>query len=82
VSAAPSAGPDNGPAVLLLHGWPYDIHSFVEVAPSSAAAGYRVIVPYMRGYGSTRFRSSETIRNGEQAAFVQAIVDVDELASA
>jgi pimeloyl-ACP methyl ester carboxylesterase len=54
-----------GPAVVLLHGWPYDIHSFVEVAPLLASAGYRVIVPYVRGYGPTRFLSSETIRNGQ-----------------
>ena len=50
-------GPANGPAVLLLHGWPYDIHSYVEVAPLLAARGYRVIVPYLRGYGTTRFLS-------------------------
>ena len=49
------AGPADGPAVILLHGWPYDIHSFVDVAPLLASAGYRVIVPYLRGYGSTRF---------------------------
>src|SRR5215472_7524260 len=49
------AGPSEGPAVLLLHGWPYDIHSFVEVAPILTSAGYRVIIPYARGYGSTRF---------------------------
>ena len=60
------AGPANGPAVILLHGWPYDIHSFVDVAPSLASAGYRVIVPYLRGYGTTRFLSSETFRNGQQ----------------
>src|SRR5580765_3764692 len=62
------AGPPNGSAVLLLHGWPYDIHSFVEVAPLLAAAGYRVIVPYLRGYGTTRFLSTETFRNAQQAA--------------
>lgn len=61
------AGPANGPAVLLLHGWPYDIHSFVEVAPLLAAAGYRVIVPHLRGHGSTRFLRKETFRNGQQA---------------
>jgi pimeloyl-ACP methyl ester carboxylesterase len=61
-------GPADGPAVLLLHGWPYDIHSYVDVAPVLAAAGHRVVVPYLRGYGSTRFRSDETMRNGEQAA--------------
>jgi pimeloyl-ACP methyl ester carboxylesterase len=62
------AGPSDGPAVILLHGWPYDIHSFVDVAPLLASAGYRVIVPYVRGYGTTRFLSSETFRNGQQAA--------------
>jgi pimeloyl-ACP methyl ester carboxylesterase len=62
------AGPANGPAVILLHGWPYDIHSFVDVAPSLASAGYRVIVPYVRGYGTTRFLSSETFRNGQPSA--------------
>jgi pimeloyl-ACP methyl ester carboxylesterase len=61
-------GPAGGPPVLLLHGWPYDIHSFVDVAPRLAQAGHRVIVPYLRGYGSTVFRSAETIRNGQQAA--------------
>jgi len=59
------AGPADGPAVLLLHGWPYDIYSFVDVAPLLASAGYRVIVPYLRGYGTTRFLSSETFRNGQ-----------------
>ncbi|MBN9658216.1 MAG: alpha/beta hydrolase [Acidobacteria bacterium] len=62
------AGPAKGPAVILLHGWPYDIHSFAEVSPRLAAAGYRVITPYLRGYGATRFLSSETPRNGQQAA--------------
>jgi pimeloyl-ACP methyl ester carboxylesterase len=62
------AGPADGPPVLLLHGWPYDIHSFADVAPLLAAAGYRVIVPYLRGYGSTRFLSGDTPRNGQQAA--------------
>jgi pimeloyl-ACP methyl ester carboxylesterase len=61
------AGPADGQAVILLHGWPYDIHSYVDVAPILAAAGYRVIVPYLRGYGTTRFLSSSTLRNGEQA---------------
>ena len=61
-------GPADGPAVILLHGWPYDIHSFVDVAPLLAAQGYRVIVPYLRGFGSTRFLSASTMRNGEQAA--------------
>ena len=62
------AGPADGPAVILLHGWPYDIHSFVDVAPLLASAGYRVIVPYLRGYGTTRFLSSETPRNGQPSA--------------
>ena len=59
------AGPTTGPAVILLHGWPYDIHSYVDVAPLLASAGYHVIVPYLRGYGTTRFLSSETFRNGQ-----------------
>src|SRR5690349_6699681 len=61
-------GPANGPPVLLLHGWPYDIYSFVDVAPLLASAGYRVIVPYLRGYGTTRFLSNDTFRNAQQAA--------------
>src|ERR1700685_530957 len=68
------AGPANGPAVLLLHGWPYDIYSFVDVAPLLASAGYRVIVPYLRGYGSTRFLSSETVRNGQQSVVALDII--------
>lgn len=60
-------GPSHGRAVILLHGWPYDIHSFVDVAPLVASAGYRVIVPYLRGYGATHFLSSETPRNGQQS---------------
>jgi len=59
------AGPADGGPVILLHGWPYDIHSFVDVAPLLASAGYRVIVPYLRGYGTTRFLSTETFRNGQ-----------------
>jgi pimeloyl-ACP methyl ester carboxylesterase len=62
------AGPPDGPAVVLLHGWPYDIHSFAEVTPLLAAGGCRVIVPYVRGHGTTRFLSDTTARNGEQAA--------------
>lgn len=62
------AGPANGPPVVLLHGWPYDIHSYEDVAPLLAAKGYRVIVPYLRGYGSTRFLSGDTFRNGQQSA--------------
>src|SRR3954463_15692886 len=63
------AGPTDGPAVVLLHGWPYDIHSYVDVVPLLTAAGNRVIVPHLRGFGTTRFLSDETVRNGEQAAF-------------
>ena len=62
------AGPADGRAVVLLHGWPYDIHSFVDVIPLLASAGYRVITPYLRGYGTTRFLSGETFRNGQQSA--------------
>ena len=61
-------GPADGPAAVLLHGWPYDIHSYIDVVPLLTTAGYRVIVPYLRGFGSTRFRSDETFRNGEQVA--------------
>ncbi|VXB03114.1 conserved hypothetical protein [Burkholderia sp. 8Y] len=67
-------GPENGPPVILLHGWPYDIHSFADVAPMLAAAGYRVIVPYLRGYGSTRFLSADTPRNGQQAVVAVDII--------
>ena len=69
-------GPADGPAVLLLHGWPYDVYSFIDVAPVLAAAGYRVIVPYLRGYGSTRFLSSSTVRNGQPAALATDVVDL------
>src|SRR5262245_14740748 len=68
------AGPADGPPVLLLHGWPYDIYSFVDVTPQLASAGYRVIVPYLRGYGATRFLSSETFRNGQPSAVALDIV--------
>jgi pimeloyl-ACP methyl ester carboxylesterase len=68
------AGAADGPAVVLLHGWPYDIHSYAEVAPRLAVAGYRVIVPYLRGYGTTRFLSETTVRNGEQAALASDTV--------
>jgi pimeloyl-ACP methyl ester carboxylesterase len=68
------AGPANGPPVILLHGWPYDIHSFVEVAPRLASAGHRVITPYLRGYGSTRFLSSETMRNGQPSALALDVI--------
>jgi pimeloyl-ACP methyl ester carboxylesterase len=68
------AGPQNGPVVILLHGWPYDIYSFAEVTPLLASAGYRVIVPYLRGYGSTRFLSANTPRNGQQAVVAVDII--------
>ena len=68
------AGPSDGPVVVLLHGWPYDIHSFVDVVPRLASAGYRVIVPYLRGYGTTRFLSNQTLRNGQQAAVALDII--------
>ena len=61
------AGPADGPAAVLLHGWPYDIHSYADVVPLLTAAGYRAVVPYLRGYGTTRFLSDGTLRNGEQA---------------
>ncbi|MGY8525322.1 alpha/beta fold hydrolase [Paracidovorax citrulli] len=67
-------GPADGPVAILLHGWPYDIHSFAEVTPLLTAAGYRVIVPYLRGYGSTRFRSPSTPRNGQQAALALDVI--------
>ena len=68
------AGPGDGPAVVLLHGWPYDIHSYVDVAPLLASAGYRVIVPYLRGYGTTRFLSDDTFRNAQQSAVALDII--------
>ena len=68
------AGPSNGPTVILLHGWPYDIYSFVDVAPLLASAGYRVIIPYLRGYGTTRFLSSGTTRNGQPSALAVDVI--------
>ena len=68
------AGPATGPAVILLHGWPYDIHSFVDVAPLLASKGYRVIIPHLRGYGTTRFLSSDTMRNGQQSVVALDII--------
>src|ERR1700683_395504 len=68
------AGPSAGPVVILLHGWPYDIHSYVDVAPLLASTGYRVIVPYLRGYGTTRFLSTETFRNGQQSVVALDII--------
>ncbi|WP_416211693.1 alpha/beta fold hydrolase [Nostoc sp. DedQUE12b] len=67
-------GSANGHPVILLHGWPYNIHSYVDVAPLLASTGYRVIVPYLRGYGMTRFLSSETFRNGQQSAIAVDII--------
>lgn len=73
-------GPAGGHPVILLHGWPYDIHSFVDVAPLLASAGCRVIVPYLRGYGATRFLSNETVRNGQPSALAaDAIALMDAL---
>ena len=69
------AGPADGPPVILLHGWPYDIHSFVDVTPLLTSAGYRVLVPYLRGYGATRFLSSETFRNGQPSALAVDVID-------
>jgi pimeloyl-ACP methyl ester carboxylesterase len=68
------SGPADGPAVMLLHGWPYDIHSFADVTPVLASAGYRVIVPFVRGYGTTRFLSDDTPRNGQQAVLAVDVV--------
>jgi pimeloyl-ACP methyl ester carboxylesterase len=68
------AGPPDSPAVILLHGWPYDIHSYVAVTPLLASAGYRVIVPYLRGYGTTRFLSEATFRNGQQSVLAVDVV--------
>jgi pimeloyl-ACP methyl ester carboxylesterase len=73
-------GPSGGPPVILLHGWPYDIHSFIDVAPVLASRGYRVIVPYVRGYGTTRFLSNDTVRNGQPSALaVDTIAFMDAL---
>src|SRR6266545_2523908 len=69
------AGPADGPAIILLHGWPYDIHSFVDVSPLLASAGYRVITPYLRGYGTTRFLSSDAVRNGQPSALAVDLKD-------
>src|SRR3984957_5675285 len=73
------AGPVSGPAVVLLHGWPYDIHSFVDVAPLLASQGYRLIIPYLRGYGTTRFLAGNTVRNAQPslvALDIVALMDV------
>ena len=67
-------GPSSGPPVILLHGWPYDIHTYVDVAPLLGSAGYRVLVPYLRGYGMTRFLSSDTPRNGQQSVIAVDVI--------
>ena len=69
-------GPPNGQPVVLLHGWPYDIHSYAEAAPALGAAGYRVVVPHLRGYGTTRFLSDDTVRNGQQAALAVDVINL------
>jgi len=69
-------GPANGPVVILLHGWPYDIYSYVDVVPLLTSKGYRAIVPYLRGYGTTTFLSKETVRNGQQSAIAKDIIDL------
>ena len=74
-------GPADGPAVVLLHGWPYDIHSYTDVRPLLAAEGYRVIVPFVRGFGTTRFRSSQTMRNGQPAAVAADVIDLMDVLS-
>jgi len=68
------AGPPDGPAVMLLHGWPYDVHSYADATPALASAGYRVIVPFARGYGTTRFLSDDKPRNGQQAALAVDVI--------
>jgi pimeloyl-ACP methyl ester carboxylesterase len=70
------AGPANGPVVVLLHGWPYDIHAFVDVIPMLASGGYRVIAPHLRGYGTTRFLSSTAVRNGQPSALARDVIDL------
>ena len=69
-------GPANGPVAILLHGWPYDIHSYLDASSVLTAAGFRVIVPYLRGYGTTRFLSDQSIRNGQQSALGKDVVDL------
>ncbi|MGV8919340.1 MAG: alpha/beta fold hydrolase [Pseudomonas sp.] len=68
-------GPVDGPVVILLHGWPYDIHSYADVAPTLVAQGYRVLIPYARGFGGTQFLSAKTLRNGEPAALASDLID-------
>src|SRR5437899_11626710 len=68
------AGPADGPVVILLHGWPYDIYAFVDIVPVLASGGFRVIAPWLRGYGTTRFLSAETPRNGQQGALATDVI--------
>lgn len=70
------AGPTDGPVVVLLHGWPYDIHAFIDVIPALVSRGYRVIAPHLRGYGTTRFLSSTAFRNGQQSALARDVLDL------
>jgi pimeloyl-ACP methyl ester carboxylesterase len=70
------AGPANGQPIMLLHGWPYDVHRYADVAPALAAAGYRVVVPFLRGYGTTCFHSDDTVRNGQQSALAVDVIDL------
>ena len=72
-------GPSHGQPVVLLHGWPYDIYSYVDVAPALGAAGYRVVVPFLRGYGTTRFLLGDTVRNGQQSALAADVIDLMDL---
>src|SRR6476660_4699036 len=67
-------GPANGPVVMLLHGWPYDIHCYADIVPLLTAKGYRTVVPHLRGYGTTRFLSGETLRNGQPGALAMDII--------
>src|SRR4029077_13910861 len=69
-------GPSNGSPVILLHGWPYDIHSYDDVAPLLSSSGYRVIIPYLRGYGTTQFLSGEAFRNGQPSALALDVIDL------
>jgi pimeloyl-ACP methyl ester carboxylesterase len=69
-------GPTDGRPVLLLHGWPYDIHTYADAAPVLAEVGYRVVVPFLRGFGTTRFRSGDAVRNGQQAALAADVIDL------
>jgi pimeloyl-ACP methyl ester carboxylesterase len=76
------AGPTDGQPVILLHGWPYDIHSYADVSATLVDNGFRVIIPYLRGFGSTRFRSADTVCNGQQAARTHGVIDPLDIPSA